>query len=345
MTDATPMLVAIAATAMLLGGGIAVAAPFGDQAGDELAPSSQADTRSGPEDEGGSMTVEESESTHEGMEPTAPPFYASRVVTISGLLTLDELVVDLEATNGDVEVRTHDETAYALVANLTGYGATPDQARENRDEMTFDWDAGQPGDRQLVGHVEHDGDETSASTVGEADRKKARLTLVVPEDVRLSLAADSTNGVVDVRDVLASALVLDSTNGGVTVAETRSADVEIDTTNAPVDATIAGTDDVMLSSTNGDVTARITPGDDGSIQADSTNGAVDLSVPETAAQGYDATASATNGQASIGLEDGEKRSSDDGQTVRFRTHGFEERETRTSILASTTNGQAHIGPR
>lgn len=345
MTDATPVLAAIATTALLLGGGIAMAAPFGDQIEDELDTTSRTETEASTQgDDDGSMTVETSEETHEGTEATAPPFYASRVVTIAGQLTLDELLVDLAATNGDVQVRTETGDAYALVANLTGYGATPDQARENRDEMAFVWDAGTPGDRQLVGHVEHDQDDDSGPLSVEADRKEADLTLVVPEDVRLSLSADTTNGAVDVRGLVASDLILDSTNGGVTVTDTHARDIQVDTTNGAVDLSIAGSEDLVVDSTNGDVVATITPGEDGTIEADSTNGNVDLSVPETAEHGYDVTATTTNGQASIGLEDGDKRTSDDGRHVTFRTHGFDERAVQTSILASSTNGNAHVGP-
>jgi hypothetical protein len=344
MTDATPALVAIATTALLLGGGIAMAAPFGDQAEDELSPSSQASTATETEeDEEGQMTVEDSEETHEGVEPTAPPFFASRVITIEGRLTLAELLVDLSNVNGDVEIDAEAGTDYRLEANLTGYGATPEDARQNRDEMRLAWDAGSPGDRQLVAQVDH-GEGEAGLVTRDGDRKEADLTLIVPASVEVNLAAASTNGDVQAEDLRASTLVLGSTNGEVDVESVRAPEVQIDTTNGAIDAELEGTREVALGSTTGDITAAVTPAEEGSIDVDNTNGDVDLAVPETGDHGYLAEAATTNGDASIALEDGDTESSDGGDRVAFRTDGFDQRPVQVTVTASSTNGAAHVGP-
>lgn len=342
MTDATPVLAAIATTALLLGGGIALAAPLGDAFDDETQQSPETDAQPPPaEDDGGEgeMTVEESEETHEGVAPTAPPFYASRVITLEGDLTLASLPVELDNVNGNIEVAAEAGDTYSLEANLTGYGATPDQARENRDEMRFEWDAGAPGDRRLVGDVELGGGSSD-----EADRKEAELTLTVPEDVELALVADSTNGGIDVADVWASSLVLDTTNAPISVSGTDATTAEIGTTNALLDVELADAREVLLDTTNGQIQAEVAPGESGSIEADTTNGRLDLLVPETDDRGYEATASTTNGQAAITLQDGESERSDDGSHATFLTDGFASRDVQTVVVASSTNGDVHVGP-
>lgn len=326
MLDSTPALAAISGVGLLLGAGFALGFPLADplDASGGQGPGTGA-SASSPEARSpdGRMTVDERERTHEGLEAHAPPFFASRVVTLQGDLTLAELAVTLANVDGDVSVTTGGEERWRLVANLTGYGPTPEEAREERDGMELAWSTGEPGGRHLVATVEHeDGGEDE---LADAASQEATLELRVPADVALGLSASSTNGAINVDGVEAAWLEASSTNGPLTVEA-------------------HGTTSVVLDATNGAIEAELAPGGDGSIEASSTNAAVNVSVPEGQALGYDATAASTDGRATIGLEDGETRRSIDGSRAVFRTDGFASRDVQTSVVLSSTNGDVHLGP-
>lgn len=344
MAQTPSSLAAIAVVGLLLGAGFAMAGPFGEELDEQASPDEDEAAGSDAHDEG-QMTVEASESTHEGVEANTPPFYASRVVTLEGRLTLASLPVFLSNVNGEIEVTAAEGESFSLVANLTAWGSTPEQARQERENMRFEWEAGQPGDRRLSAQVEHGNEDNGSDPLfSDEGRKESRLRLRVPADVALSLRASSTNARVHVDGIGAKLVSASTSNGDVHLEGLEAARLEVDTTNGRVSADVEGTEQVDLGSTNGAIEARLVPAASGSITATTTNENVDVSVPETDERGYEVTASTTNGHATIELEDGSSESSDDGTQARFLTHGFEERSIQTSVQLSSTNGDVAIGP-
>lgn len=318
-----------------------------DQAPGEEETTEPTATRSAPSQQrNASMTAEETEREHEGVRANAPPFYASRVVTIEGLLTLERLPIDLETVNGPIQVETGAEDEYRLVANLTGYGFTPQQAREQRARLSLDWDIGQPGAHQLVAHVEQE-DQESSGPLSMGGHAKGALTLTVPESLLADLDAESTNGEVAVRDLSAVSLVAGSTNGAIDLDQVTAEDIVASTTNGPIDATVDGTRSVSLESTNGAIDATVEPATSGSIQASTTNAKIDVAVPEDAEHGYAAEASSTNGDVDIRLEQGSTQDEGggySGDAASFRTSGFEDRPMRTAVTLTSTNGDIVLRP-
>ncbi len=315
--------------------------------GDEPLEPADTQTDEDPRSSPGNMTVDRSEQTAEGMRENVPPFYSSRIVTIEGELTLDRLPIDLATDNGPISVEVGAEDRYKLVANLTGYGLTPQTAEENRDDLTFTFDAGQPGDRQLLAHIERedDGGQSPVST-GDGGFSEGSLTLTLPPSLVGDLVASSTNGDVDVDGVTAERLELGSTNGDVSMADTQASDVIIETTNGDVDAAVTETRNVVLGSTNGDVDATLRPGESGTIEASTTNGGLELAVPEDAEHGYQAEAASTNGEVDIRLEDGsaDHQETTSSERATFRTDGFDQRPIRTAVALSSTNGDVDLAP-
>lgn len=144
-----------------------------------------------------------------------------------------------------------------------------------------------------------------------------------------------------------SPLEASSTNGDVTLDELHGEQVWASSTNGDVDVWLKDTREVDLSSTNGDVDATVEPGATGSLEASSTNGDTTIQVPDDAENGYDADASSTNGEVRIELEDGTTRSDDEehgGEEARFLTDGFEDRQIRTAVALSSTNGDVTLAP-
>lgn len=314
--------------------------------GDASLEPADTQTDEDPQSSPGNMTVERTEETADGMRENVPPFYSSRIVTIEGDLTLERLPIDLATDNGPITVEIGAEDRYQVVANLTGYGLTPQTAEENRDDLSFTFDAGQPGDRQLFAHIEREDDDQGPVSTGDGGFSEGSLTLTLPPSLVADLVASSTNGEVDVDGITADRLELGSTNGDVSAGDTQASDVVLETTNGDIDAAIIETQNVVLGSTNGHVDATIRPGESGTIEASSTNGDLGLAVPEDAEHGYQAEAASTNGEVDIRLEDGsgEHQESTSSERGTFRTDGFDQRPIRTAMALSSTNGDVELAP-
>lgn len=293
------------------------------------------------------MNAEEQTQEDEGVEPTqVPPFYSRKTITVSGDLTLEALPAILSTVNGEITVQPGPSDSWELVATLTGRGESPDQAREQRERMTFLWSIGPAGDHALAGQVLLEEDETDAGpiTLGASGSATGDLALTVPEDVLLDLRAHTTNGPIDVSGLDTAELSIDTTNGQVTVSDVQASVLRVDTTNGAIDVEARGTEEVTLDTTNAEVTATLIPAEDGTIEIDTTNGAIDLRVPEDGDHGYDAEAETTNGQVTIELEDGQTTYDEDREEATFVTSGYDDRSIQTRITLDSTNGGIRLGP-
>lgn len=292
------------------------------------------------------MSADEETREDEGVEPTKlPPFYSRKTITVSGDLTLETLPVILSTVNGEVTVQPGPSGSWELVATLTGRGESPEQAREQRERLTFLWSIGPAGDHALAGQVllEEDDVDEGPITLGSSGSATGDLALTVPEDVLLDLRAHTTNGDIDVSGLDTQALSLDTTNGEVTVSDTRASTLRVDTTNGAIDVEARGTEEVTLDTTNAEVAATLVPADDGTIEIDTTNGAIDLRVPEDDDHGYDAEADTTNGQVTIELEDGQTTYDEEREEASFTTSGYDDRRIQTRITLDSTNGDIRLG--
>ncbi|MDD8025454.1 MAG: DUF4097 family beta strand repeat-containing protein [Acidobacteriota bacterium] len=128
-------------------------------------------------------------------------------------------------------------------------------------------------------------------------RVKVEYEVKVPAGVRLELIrstngdvelsgkygeiqAKTTNGGVRLEGTSGPA-VLDTTNGDI-VGRDISGSVKADTTNGSITMTIEGLkDDVVASTTNGSITIRLIGPVNARLEADTTNGHIDVAVPVT----------------------------------------------------------------
>lgn len=292
------------------------------------------------------MSADEETQEDEGLEPTkVPPFYSRKTITVSGDLTLEALPAILSTVNGEVTVQPGPSDSWELVATLTGRGDSPEEAREQRERMTFLWSIGPAGDHALAAQVlleEDDNDQGPITLSGSS--ATGDLDLTVPEDLLLDLRAQTTNGAIDVSGLDTPELSIDTTNGQVRVSDVRASILRVDTTNGAIDVDARGTEDVTLDTTNADVSAALIPAEDGTIEIDTTNGAIDLRVPEDADHGYDAEAETTNGQVTIELQDGRASYDEDREEATFVTAGYDDRLIQTRITLDSTNGGIQLGP-
>lgn len=246
---------------------------------------------------------------------SALPFCAERHLTVTGILTLDSLAIDLVAGNGGIVVQGVPGASWSLDAVVRVRGATEEEARKNLDTQ-FAWS-----------HTDGASHFLKAGPVGPAgtlpldlpaptSTADASYVLRVPADVVYAVKGRWTNGGAEVHGVATTLVDLAGTNGGIALS--------------------ASVVDVRAEATNGGVTATIEPTASGTVTAKATNGGVAIDVPETSRHGYDVAGSAENGGVEITLRDGQVTG--DESSRKFVTDGFASRAVQTKVSASVTNG-------
>lgn len=319
-----------------------------------------------PGEDDAEMTAEESVAESEDPNPGVPLLFAStRVHTIEGVLALDAIPVYLATSSGAIDVTAGEPGRWRLVATLTGYGATAEMARENRDKLQLSWAHEEDGDHFIQGVVEIADDPTVVGPVnlGTITYATGALALEVPADVAAALALTTSSGDVRVSGVRGPAAALDASSGDLRVEEaafetlglhTSSGNIDtrdvtarylaVDASSGNVHVEAVGVADASLHTSSGNVDAKIAPGESGGIAVDASSGDVSLVVPETSDRGYSAVADTSSGKLTIALADGEAWYDEDGEHGTFVTSGYERREVRTAIALHASSGDVRLAP-
>lgn len=250
---------------------------------------------------------------------------AKRVITVTGKISgLDRMDVQLDSFNGDVVAKAGSGSAWGFVATLTAKGSNEADAIERLDEIDLRWVHELDG--LHVVHVEARHEGRSGQDLG------AAIEATLPSAITYDLSAASANGDVQV--------------GGLTTSLLNAA-----TSNGDVEAT-ASFVHANLATSNGDVVATLTPLRTGDINVGTSNGKIDVKVPESARYGYRLEGATSNGEVQIDLRDGEKGPCPEGSQYytppcnhrTFATTGYEAREIRVMGYFATSNGSVQLSP-
>lgn len=291
------------------------------------------------------MTAEEQVDRERGQDQETPPFYDRQIVNVTGEVSLAVLGAELSTVDGDVTVTTGKGTGWRLVAVLEGRGYTADEAARQRERLSFDWDIGSAADRHLSAEVQKANQPTdSLLTTGSAT---GEITLVLPENQFVEMALSTTDGDIRLDGLRAGALSLSTTDGDIDVGATTARVVAAETTDGDVDVDLESLEVASISTTDGDVTATLKPGSSGAFTVETTDGAIDLRVPEDGTRGYDLLAESSEGEVEVRLEDGSTRSTggeEEGEEVRFLTRGFQDRAIQTRVELHANGGDIVVSP-
>lgn len=311
----SPRLVALALVAAALAAGCIQ--PSDPSVADSPPPNTHND--------GGNMTAREqvANATCSG-NGGSKPFCASRTVSVSGALSgIAKMDVDLKTTNGHVNVRQSGSSSWSLVAVLKAYGATQEEANANVARITYSW-RHTDGSSHFLQAEARQPDDCQCNA-------QASIDATLPTGLAMVVTAETTNGAIDV--------------------EGKTDGLSAHTTNGAISAN-ADVTQVALATTNGRIDATLRPTASGRISATTTNGQVELSLPEDAQRGYDVTGRTTNGAVTISLKDGDLGPCPQGSQYytppcnerTFKTHGYDQRAIQTGVSASGTNGQIVVKP-
>jgi hypothetical protein len=282
---------------------------------------------------------------------------ATQVIEVSnGFGGADRAAASLASLNGGIDVQGTDGNGYHGTVTLHGTGTSEQMARdalatlELRTPDSLDGTSLSFG-LQVVA--------TTTSLPSEAGRGGS-IDLETPRGPLYSLGADTSNGGIHLKGLRGDRLSGDTSNGDVTLTDIASNHVGMDTSNggikangfAATDATLAtsnggididgAADTITLDTSNGPIDAKLQPTATGHYTLDSSNGQITLKLKGDGQTGFDATASTSNGRASITLAGGEAVGSQDTDAVHVRTAGFSGKAVQATIVADTSNADIHI---
>ncbi len=192
--------------------------------------------------------------------------------------------LDLEGWNGSITVRPSDGTGVRLVLRKTVHALSEDEARQVAAAVSAEIRG-----REVL--VRRDG---SAPAWPGALAIEAQL----PRGARWGGVVRTGNGSIQVTGVQLHGLRVETSNGRVDLSATRGSDVEVLTSNGAIGALGLG-GRLDLRTSNGSISLEPSPDEDGSeVHAVTSNGSIDVHVPDGLAVDIDAGTS--NGRFETG---------------------------------------------
>jgi hypothetical protein len=215
--------------------------------------------------------------------------------------------VRLETVNGGVEASPA-ASRPRLQAFLQARGDTETQALERLDSLhvAYELDA-----TRLAAQA-----RTAGSTQDAWQHVVVRLDLESPDIPFGAVAAQTTNGGIQVRSLRAQSLRADTTNGEVDMGGTYS--------------------EVVAETTNGGITATVAV-DSGRVHLETTNGQVRLAL-QRGDSPVDARGSTTNGDVTLSFAGAQPVGEQERESKHVRSPGYDSAARRVDVVLETTNG-------
>jgi DUF4097 and DUF4098 domain-containing protein YvlB len=161
------------------------------------------------------------------------------------------------------------------------------------------------------------------------------IDVYVPADVATQYDLDTTNGAINLDDIVADRINIDTTNGVITLSEVESPTMNVETINGAIFGTITSTQ-TSFSATNGAIDLSLTKTSGVHIFS-TTNGAIELTLPTGADVGYKINVDTSIGVVDVNLPNMEY-SVDRARTKIGETTGYSSKQVQISITADTTIG-------
>ncbi|MGE5674045.1 MAG: DUF4097 family beta strand repeat-containing protein [Mycobacterium leprae] len=250
---------------------------------------------------------------------------------VAGEFTATEVPIHIETVNGRVEVHTWDHPGYRANIVVKARGANEEEAR-NRARGAFNVQADENGF-----HLE--------SREGEFSDLGVNVTLMVPKEKTYRLEARSSNGAIEVTDLVAGGGRLETGNGRLTCRGGKFDRLELRSGNGSMEIE-SDVRDLAANSGNGSIHVRPTGSDRQNLRLTTGNGSAHVEcsrLPSGTAFAIDAH----TGMGSVNLSlpnlemDRDVRSMGHKE-VKARSQNFDQAATQVMITARTGLGSINI---
>jgi len=259
-------------------------------------------------------------------------YRATETVSLETPVDVDELVLTVENVNGVIDVSEWSGDSVKIWLVIRARGDNDADAERNLDDFIYNLDDTTVGATQEVSL-------TFPISSTKWNLYTVSVSISVPEGLETELVLDSTNGRIDVTDMVLQSVDVETTNGAINLDHVTSDSIYADTTNGGLFGTIISPL-TRFRTTNGVIDIELSALS-GEHDFDTTNGIIGLTLPSGTDIGYNLDLDTSIGIIDVNLPDIDY-SVDRTRNKIGETNGFNSKEIQITIKADTTIGAIEL---
>jgi hypothetical protein len=271
--------------------------------------------------------------------------------TFSGAVDTERLRLKVENRNGRIQVDVWDKPEYKVDLLIRARGYTEEEAEMNLKalKVNFSEEVVEGQKRLSLGfeypHIRNTYCVEVAATLprgvlAELDLKTSNGRIELVEVMGSDLCLRTSNGKVVLDNVTAEKIGGKTSNGNIHLDAVYASSLSMETSNGRIEGELKSRD-VYLWTSNGRISLDLPCTESGEYQMRTSNGSIKLFVPEDASTGYDLDLRTSMNRIDVGVSDLEYHNWRRNH-VEARTKGFEEKEKQIKIRADTSHGKIRI---
>lgn len=258
---------------------------------------------------------------------------AHGTVSYSGIVTANNVYIQIDNFNGPIRVSTWDVSRYSINLTIRAGGSSQASARDRLASLNVTLSDTTSADvENLILNHNVPSSEHSLYAI--------EVDALLPSNALLNLDLHSSNGGIYLTNINGTTVNVETSNGPLVLDGVYVNSLTGHSSNGRVDGTLKAANTVLTTS-NGMITLTIPSTTTGNIDLSTSNGAIDLHVSNSPQVGYSLDASTSNGKINLNLPN--LNYNVDQKTVKqARTVGFESKGIQVTIRAATSNGNIGI---
>ena len=266
----------------------------------------------------------------------------------TGPVDIEKIYMYARSRNGSINVSTWEKSEYMVKLYIKMRGYTREEAELNmRELLTSFTDVTEGDEQQLKLEISHPALRVYYSV---------NVEVQLPQASKVRLDLKTSNGRINIRDLTGSTMKAKSSNGRLQLDNIKAKHVEADSSNGRIMVSGVDAEKLLLYTSNGRVEGYITtketdihtsngkivldikPQGSGKYNLKTSNGRVDLTLPDTLAYGYDVDLRTSQAKISVNLDDLEYTHSKKYH-IKAHTKEMEDRESHIQLKVLSSNGK------
>jgi DUF4097 and DUF4098 domain-containing protein YvlB len=282
----------------------------------------------------------------------AYPYEAEERKHFSGEAPHDKIYFEVDTFNGHIEVSTWEKDEYSVELEIVARGRTKEDAEKNLKELKVDLEKRIDDDQlNLILSIERPVEWRRHYSVDVYAILPERACIdphLTSKNGHISISKlhgetvrfRTSNGRIELEEVSAKSITGKSSNGHIVLDGVMGDKVSVKSSNGRIRGRLEAKA-AMLTTSNGSIRMDLPCKESGAYKLRTSNGKIDVKVPENPEIGYYMDLSTSMGKIDIELPDLEyhRRRRNHREA---RTTGFEEKEVQIEIEADTSMGKINI---
>jgi len=268
-----------------------------------------------------------------GINGTWGDYRAEETFPFDGIVTADDISLEISTFNGYIRVYTWDRAEYSIDLTVRARGNTDKDAEDNIDDFDVDFDESMVGG-QLNLVLEHNVPATKTNLYS------LLVEVHVPADATYNTDLTASNGAISLNNMVGDVLRLTTSNGELSFENVVAERIVAVTSNAQIRGDLEAPD-TTLTTSNGKIDLDLPCTVSGTYDLDTSNAAVELDVSAAADVGYSIDMSTSNASVDLRLDDLEY-TTNERTRKKAKTTGFDDKDVQITITSSTSNGSVDV---